>query len=86
MWGEGNFTANVLIFCKKRVDKLFKLIFHDKYFNANSIFLTLTIVYSFKKFVGFISISTVNFLCSIIFIMCAGLLSVVPTMYFAINN
>lgn len=54
MWGEGNFTANVLIFCKKRVDKLFKLIFHDKYFNANSIFLTLTIVYSFKKFVGFI--------------------------------
>lgn len=46
LWGGGDFTANVLIICKKRVDKLFKLIFHDKYFNANSIFLTLTI----KKF------------------------------------
>lgn len=43
LWGGGDFTANVLIICKKRVDKLFKLIFHDKYFNANSIFLTLTI-------------------------------------------
>lgn len=54
MWGEGNFIVNVLSFCKKWVDKLFKLIFYDKYFNVNSIFLIFIIVYSFKKFVGFI--------------------------------
>lgn len=46
LWGGGDFIVNVLIICKKWVDKLFKLIFYDKYFNVNSIFL----IFIIKKF------------------------------------